>query len=405
MICNRRAFVLATGCPQISVNISFPSLSFCSTPDYTEPRQCEACTPKMLPEPDINFPGAQKCISFYLTLSAIDPDDTPQPIYHTNGCFSARIVSPIRLPCFRKIFTRSSGNNNGTLLLFTVMKNGCDLAARFSSAFSLDEPTKYMARLKTCIIPTCLNITLTPLVVGYGIHDADDIGRAVVQFGENFKLDDIELQFPLMCDLPPPGGTRASMPGKLVRMYWKWNNEQKWKITALIEGPCDLRSIDVDPPITAVCTNGEYHISVLFTRFAKPDPEDFRGSKGQTGPSGDPGMRGPDASIGDIVPCTEDPGHACDNYDDAGCGCSCKDPDTFWVNCPFGEAWYAEISAVALFNMWFTSDGMLIASQQVQHFAVFNSCAAVINHSWWIEYEDLPTFKLAAPVGVPELEE
>ena len=68
MICNRKAFVLATGCPQISVDISFPSLSFCSTPDYTDPRQCEQCIPQQLPEPDINFPGAQKCFSAHITM-------------------------------------------------------------------------------------------------------------------------------------------------------------------------------------------------------------------------------------------------------------------------------------------------------------------------------------------------
>lgn len=68
MICNRRAFVLATGCPQISVDISFPSLSFCSTPDYVDPNQCEQCTPQQLPEPDMNFNGAQKCFSVHITM-------------------------------------------------------------------------------------------------------------------------------------------------------------------------------------------------------------------------------------------------------------------------------------------------------------------------------------------------
>lgn len=68
MICNRRAFVLATGCTQVSVDLSFPDLEYCSTPDYTEPKPCEQCTPQQLPEPDINFPGAEKCFSVYVTI-------------------------------------------------------------------------------------------------------------------------------------------------------------------------------------------------------------------------------------------------------------------------------------------------------------------------------------------------
>ena len=68
MICNRRAFVLATGCPQVSVDLRFPDLEYCSTPDYTEPKQCEQCTPQQLPQPDINFPGAEKCFSIYVTI-------------------------------------------------------------------------------------------------------------------------------------------------------------------------------------------------------------------------------------------------------------------------------------------------------------------------------------------------
>ena len=397
---------MATGCPQVLVDLSFPELEYCSNPGYTNPVQCEACIPKMLPEPDINFPGAQKCISFYLTLTAIDPDDESQPITYTNGCFSASIVIPIRLPCFRRILTRSSGKNNGTALIMTVEADRCMITARFSSAFSLAEPTKYMARIKKCIIPQCLNITLTPIVVGYGTHDADGIGGAVVQMGGSCKLGDINLMFPLMCDLPPAAKKRASTPGNFVRMYWQWNKEQKWKMSVLFPGICGLRNIDVDHPITATCTNGEYHISVLFTRFPKPDPEDFRGSKGQTGQSGDQGTRGRAASLGDIGDCPEDPGTVCDKYNDEYCGgfCSCDNHWTWVIDCPFGEDWSAEIALVNLFNMWFTNEGFLVASQDIQHYVAFNSCPGKINHSYWEDYEHLPTFKLAAPVGVPELE-
>ena len=68
MICNRRAFVLATGCPQISVDINFPQLSFCSDPEYTDPHPCDQCVPQILPEPDVNRPDMQKCLSVLITI-------------------------------------------------------------------------------------------------------------------------------------------------------------------------------------------------------------------------------------------------------------------------------------------------------------------------------------------------
>ena len=68
MICNRKAFVLATGCPQVSVNLSFPDLEFCSDPQYTDPHPCEQCVPQLLPAPDVNFPGAQKCFSIKVSI-------------------------------------------------------------------------------------------------------------------------------------------------------------------------------------------------------------------------------------------------------------------------------------------------------------------------------------------------
>ena len=68
MICNRRAFVLATGCPQVSVNLSFPDLEFCSDPQYTDPHPCDQCVPKLLPSPDVNFPGAQRCFSINVSI-------------------------------------------------------------------------------------------------------------------------------------------------------------------------------------------------------------------------------------------------------------------------------------------------------------------------------------------------
>ena len=404
MICNRRAFVLATGCPQVSVNLSFPDLEFCSDPEYTDPHPCEQCVPQLLPAPDVNFPGAQPCISLYLTFTVIDPDNTMMSVTFTAGCFSFSAVIPIKLPCFRKILTRSSGKNNGTALILTTKEKKCYMTAHFTSAFSLASPSKYMARNKQCIIPECLNITLTPIVVGYGTHDADDIGGANVYFGASCRLNDIHIMFPLMCDLPPAVETKLSTPGEIVHMVWQWNKEMAWKVTAKVLGPCDLRKINVQKPIVATCSEGQYYISVLFTRFGMPDLEKFRGPTGPTGDTGAPGERGRDASYGDIGPCPELDPHICSEYNDDFCGgfCECRDPWIRYVDCPFAKKWNINAGIHAYWSMFFTNDGRFIAWQQYKQHNAWSTCPGAVMHSVYVA--DPQLFYMNAPVGEPELE-
>ena len=402
MICNRKAFVLATGCPQVSIDLSFPDLEFCSDPKYTDPHPCEQCVPQLLPAPDINFHGAQPCISLYLTFTLIDSANTMMSVTFTAGCFSFSAIIPIRLPCFRNILTRSSGKNNGTALILTATEKDCYVSARFTSAFSLNNPSQYMARNKQCIIPECLNITLTPIVVGYGTHDADNIGGAYVDFGADCKLNDINILFPLMCDLPPEVITKLSTHGEIVHMVWQWNKEMEWKLTAKVLGPCDLRNINVQKPIVATCSDGQYYISVSFTRFRKPDPENFRGPTGPTGDPGAPGERGRDASQGDIGICPELGPHMCSDFNDDFCGCSCEDPWELHVKCPFAKKWNINVDVAVYWSMFFTNDGRLIAWQQHKQYNAWPTCPGEIMHS--IHYDNELAFYINAPVGKPVLE-
>ena len=104
MICNRKAFVLATGCPQISVDINFPQLSFCSEPEYTDPYQCDQCVPQVIPEPDVNRPDMQKCLSALITiftgifthvskLNGVDARFDVKITQATGACNASRIIA------------------------------------------------------------------------------------------------------------------------------------------------------------------------------------------------------------------------------------------------------------------------------------------------------------------------
>ena len=65
MFCNASAFVLGTGCPNIQVDLSFPTLDYCESSvslHFAKPNQQYLNVPQNFPTPDVAGDAALKCI-------------------------------------------------------------------------------------------------------------------------------------------------------------------------------------------------------------------------------------------------------------------------------------------------------------------------------------------------------
>ena len=74
MFRNQTVFQLGTGCPNIQVNLSFPVLSYCSSPVFDRPNNPNLNVPFNLPSPDVAPPSV-----FCIEIEPITDVGTDEP--------------------------------------------------------------------------------------------------------------------------------------------------------------------------------------------------------------------------------------------------------------------------------------------------------------------------------------